>query len=352
MNQPAPVFVIINNAAARARLAWPGISDALVRHGVRFCAHETRGGPNDAQERVRAALREGHTTIAAVGGDGTLSHVASGFFERCDESSAGQPPEAINCGAVLALLPAGTGDDFARGLAGGRRATLDDWLQKLVRHYRRSVSASAAPENAVGGGASREESVESTTRRVDVLYGSVKGGAHRFVSLNAMTLGIGAEVAARVAAQGDGLRRLPGEARFAWAALGALAAWRERHVAISVDGGAWRECRTNLIAITNGAFAGGGMNFAPDARIDDGRLDVVTACGITRTGIMRELARIHRGGHLANPRVRIERGTCVRVRIVGKREGGDALGLEADGDVRGETPAEVRVMPGALRVVV
>jgi diacylglycerol kinase (ATP) len=90
------------------------------------------------------------------------------------------------------------------------------------------------------------------------------------------------------------------------------------------------------------------MNFSPSARIDDGLLDVLSVCGIARLELVRELARVHRGGHLANPKVTLARGT--RVRIEAMEEDG-ALALEADGDVRGNTPVELRVLPAALRVV-
>ncbi|HEV2704576.1 MAG TPA: hypothetical protein VGV59_01550, partial [Pyrinomonadaceae bacterium] len=74
----------------------------------------------------------------------------------------------------------------------------------------------------------------------------------------------------------------------------------------------------------------------------------VTACGLTRAALVRELARVHRGGHLANPRVRVERAERVSIEVLE----GEPLGIEADGDVRGCTPVALRVMPRALRVVV
>ncbi|HVF56530.1 MAG TPA: diacylglycerol kinase family protein [Pyrinomonadaceae bacterium] len=323
------LLVIINNAAARARLAWPRVREALEKSGVSFREHHTTHA-GDAQAQARAALRSGTSIVAAVGGDGTLSEVASGFFEACDALREGELPTAVNASAALAVLPAGTGDDFARGLCGGRRAPLGEWVGRLVRHGREV-----------------KESGRGSTRSVDLMYGAADGGARRFVCLNAATLGIGAEVAARVAAQKGATLKLSGEARFALAAVRALAAWRERRVRLRVDEGEWTECRTNLIAVANGAYAGGGMNFSPQASTSDGALDVVTACGISRAGIVRELARIHRGGHVANPRVRIVRGS--RVRIEGFD--GDSLGIEADGDVRGQTPVEFRIMPSALRVV-
>jgi diacylglycerol kinase family enzyme len=74
----------------------------------------------------------------------------------------------------------------------------------------------------------------------------------------------------------------------------------------------------------------------------------MTACGLTLTQVLRELTRIHTGGHVNNPKVRCERGERVLIETV---DGGEGLGVEADGDVRGRTPAEFRVMPSALRVV-
>lgn len=368
MSEGASLLVVVNHAAARARRAWPGVRAALEGAGVRFEAHETRA-PGDAQARTREALRAGCRTVAAVGGDGTLGEVASGFFEDCEALPRGALPARIGAAdAALAVLPAGTGDDFARGLSGGRRVPLESWLARLVAHCRAARGEGADmtrgdadttrgddTDTTRGDDADTKHSSDDkkrggdgTTRSVDVLFGATEAGARRFVCLNAATLGIGAEVAARVGAQGARLRRLPGEARFALAALAALAAWRDRGVRLRVDEGEWRECRTNIMAVTNGTHAGGGMNLSPGARIDDGRLDVLTACGLTPAQILRELTRVHTGGHLRNPKVRCERGVRVEIETIDE---GAGLGVEADGDVRGRTPAEFRVIPSALRVV-
>ena len=329
MSEKARLFVVVNQAAARARRAWPLVREALGRAGVAFEAHEALR-PGETERRTREALAEGFGTVAVVGGDGTLSAAASGYFRPFADAGRDELPRPVNPEAALAVLPAGTGDDFARGLTGGRREPLDAWAARLVTHCREDGRAL------------------NSTRGVDVLACEVAGGAGRFVCLNALTLGVGAEVAALVAAQGGGLRRLPGEARFAWAAVRALAAWRDRRVRVEVDGEAWAECRTNLIAVVNGPFAGGGMNFSPAADISDGLLDALTVCSISRAELVRELLRVHRGGHLANPKVRLARGTRARIETLG---GDPPLGVEADGDVRGRTPAEFRLVPSALRVV-
>ncbi len=327
MSAQPELFVIVNYNAARAQAAWAQVRAALNDAAVRFDAHEARH-VGDAQARARVALSEGYRTIAVVGGDGTLSEVAAGFFKH--EQAFAQSSVAINAAAALAVLPGGTGNDYARSLEGGR-ASLAHWLARLIAHCQHNHD-------------------DSTTRTVDLLHGvaTTDAGLRTFLCLNAATLGIGAEVAGHVAAQGEFVRRLSGETRFALAAVAALARWRLRRLRIQVDDNAPIECRTNLAAVANSPFAGGGMMFAPAARIDDGQLDVLTTCDISRAVIVRELTRIHTGGHLANPRVRVTRGARVRLEHLSPD---DALALEADGDVRGHTPVEFRVLPGVLRVV-
>jgi diacylglycerol kinase (ATP) len=322
-------LVIINPASARARRAWPKIKATLRENRLRFDAHETTHA-GDATEKTRAALRKGYQVVAIVGGDGTLSEAATGFFEsdEDDKYASSHLPPPINSDAALAILPTGTGDDFARGLK-GRREPLESWLETFIAYYRRDV----------GNGA----------RVVDVIHGRAWGSERGFICLNVATIGLGAEVAARVASQGNVLKHLPGEARFVSAAFGALAAWRERRVRVTVDDHEVIDNQSNLIAVANGTYAGGGMMFAPHARIDDGLIDLVLTHDLTRKTILNELPRIRRGAHLANPKVRIIKARHVRIET---ETGKDALLLEADGNLRGHTPAEFRIIPGALRVVI
>jgi diacylglycerol kinase (ATP) len=151
-----------------------------------------------------------------------------------------------------------------------------------------------------------------------------------------------------LAAQGGFMRSFSGEARFAAAAVGALGAWRERPVRVSIDESLVIDGGMNLVAVANGIYAGGGMMLSPTAQLDDGKLDVVTASGLTRAAVIRELPRIHRGGHLKNPNVRITQGQKVRIETFSPEDG---MLIEADGNVRGRTPVEFRIMPGALRIV-
>jgi diacylglycerol kinase (ATP) len=322
-------LIIVNNAAAKSRRLWPVIRRQLEAAGVAFDLYETTR-PGDATIRTREALRAGVNTIAVVGGDGTLSEAAQGFFEFHKQLE--DIPSQINSRARLAILPAGTGDDFARSQM-GRREPLEKWIDILVHHCQ-------APTEAPN---------EHNSRLVDVLYGLCDEYRTPFTCLNASTMGIGGETAARVAAQGNVMRRFSGEARFAAAALGALAGWRERRVRVSIDDKEVIEGTMNLVGVANALYAGGGMMLSPQAQIDDGKLDVVTATDLSRMNIVRELARIHKGGHVVNPKVRITQGEAVSIETFSTE---DAMLIEADGNVRGVTPVEFRVMPRALRFLV
>jgi diacylglycerol kinase (ATP) len=317
-------FIVVNHFAAGARPAWEHIRKALVDNDINFDVYVSSVA-GEIETYVRSALREGYYIIGVVGGDGTLSEVTRGFFER--PVLADSPPLPINPAAKLAILPAGTGDDFARGLT-GYRAPMEKWLERLITHCRLDEG-------------------RRTTRSVDALYVTVSNGSRSFVCLNAATLGISADVIKRVASQNGLMRRLSGEKRFLWGAIGAITAWRNRMVRITVDDCSM-ECSTNLLAVVNGQYVGGGMKFVPSARPDDGFLDVIMACGVTRMQAVRELMRIHHGGHLANPKIIFKKGARAQIETFNPVE---TLIVEADGDVRGHTPAEFRLMPCALRLV-
>ena len=317
-------LIIVNHSAVRARRAWVLIKSLLTQNGLSFDVDETSAA-GEAEAHVRSALRDGYRIIAAVGGDGTLSEVTRGFFEQ--PTTIDSPPLPINPAAALAILPAGTGNDFARGLA-GERAPLENWVSRLVAYC-------------------KSGEVKKSIRRVDALYATVGSDARSFVCLNAATFGISADVATRVTQQSGVVRRLSGETRFVWASLGALRTWRNRMVRVTVDDYSM-DCATNLLAVVNGPYVGGGMKFVPSAQPDDGFLEAIVACGVTRGQAVRELTRIHRGGHLANPKIVLKKGRVVRVETLDQKE---TLTMEADGDVRGSTPTEFRLMPAALGLV-
>ncbi|HEV7397352.1 MAG TPA: diacylglycerol kinase family protein, partial [Pyrinomonadaceae bacterium] len=188
-------LIIINNAAARAREAWPIVRARLEQSGIVFDFVETTA-PGDAALRARAAYESGNSLVAVVGGDGTLSEAAGGYFNGLGDGGL----RSINPNAALSILPSGTGNDFARTLT-GQRKPLSFWIDNLVDYCR--------------------DPKEEKTRVIDVIRVRTDGFRRSLICINASTLGLGGETASRVAAQGASMRKLSGELRFVTAAMGA-----------------------------------------------------------------------------------------------------------------------------------
>src|SRR5690606_15876474 len=101
------------------------------------------------------------------------------------------------------------------------------------------------------------------------------------------------------------------------------------------------------IVVCNNRYMGGGMLVAPDARIDDGELDLVIISSARRLRLMRTFPKIYSGGHVHDPIVRVERTCGVELRA---GEGGSEQGVALDGELVGTTPARFEVLAGALAV--
>ena len=100
------------------------------------------------------------------------------------------------------------------------------------------------------------------------------------------------------------------------------------------------------MAACNSGRYGGGMLLAPDASLDDGLLDVVLIAEHSKRGFLRNLPRVFNGAHVHHPAVRVLRGRELRV------DADRPFTVYADGDPIGDTPATIRVVAHALRVLV
>lgn len=285
------VCLIVNPSAGGGRLLrlLPGVERWLGAHGVGYHVERTRG-LDHARELALSAAAAGEVACA-FGGDGIVGAVA-GALDGTD--------------GLLAVLPGGRGNDFARALGIPRSP----------------VAACAVFEHA------RE-------RRIDL--GAV--GDKRFVGI--ASCGFDSD-ANRIA----NATRIPGAPAYAYAALRALASWRAARFEVVIDGAPAHSFRGYNVACANGSAYGGGMYLAPDAQLDDGLFDVVTVSDVPRLRFLAQFPKVFRGTHVRNPEVEVHRG--VEVKISADRP----FTLYADGDPIGELPATVRTVPGAVRMLV
>ncbi|GAA1477277.1 diacylglycerol kinase family protein [Nocardioides aestuarii] len=254
-------------------------------------------GPRAVAALVAAALDRGDVVVS-VGGDGMLSSLAGPV-------SAG--------GGTLGVLPAGRGNDFARML--DLPATPEEQAALLL---------------------------SGATRSVDLI-----GWGDRLVAGSAY-----AGVDARAAEIVDRARWLPGRVQYPYAALRALASYTPSRYRVAVDGTSY-EYDAATVVVASSAYYGQGMRIAPDARIDDGLLDVVVIEAASRPALMRALPTVYDGRHVERAGVHVLRGRRVELRADGRRPvpvGGDGEPLGVLPGLR-ERPAVAEVRPGALRVV-
>lgn len=283
----------------RARRALTHALAFLDSRAVPYMLHATER-PGHATEL--AATTPAGATVVALGGDGTVHEVAKGLLRR-------GAPSDLTRGRSLAVLPLGSGDDFAFGL-GIARNDLTGALERLV--------------------AGRQ-------RRVDI--GLVNG--EPFV--NGLGTGFDAEVAARVRRSP---RFLPGLAGYLYSVVQALAVLDCPYARVWVDGNLVHSGPALLIGAQNGPRAGGSFLFAPAALNDDGQLDVLIARRLSRLGTLRVLPKVMRGTHLTDPAVAMHRGRSVRIEWQAARPG------HADGEPLPLTATyEVSVVAGGMPVI-
>ena len=130
--------IIINHSAARARRLWPTIQKQLDAAGVEYQAYETKA-PGDATITNARGVEVRHSSLSSsLAATARSAKPPKAFSSSTTISTFLQLP--INPSATLAILPAGTGDDFARGLRGSR-APLQEWIETVIAHARGESSA-------------------------------------------------------------------------------------------------------------------------------------------------------------------------------------------------------------------
>jgi diacylglycerol kinase (ATP) len=301
------VEVIANpgSAGGRGARAIDRLRKRLDDEGMPHTIHRT-DGPGDAHRWARERPeRDRSGPILVLGGDGTLHEVANGLMAL--ETSEPRPP--------IALLPVGTGNDFHRMLRS------EGGIDPLVQVLRSGVE-----------------------RPFDVGRVRFDGGERVFVNL----LGIGLDVA--VLERRARFRLLPGLLQYLAALMVALVRFRPIPMAVEYDdesGSRHRlEGRTLLTAVTVGPSVGGGFKLSPDARPDDGLLDLFQVERLSPGEIMVHLPRVLRGTQREGPRIHLRTLRTAEI----SRLDGSRFSFELDGELMAEDTSrlEIELLPGAL----
>jgi YegS/Rv2252/BmrU family lipid kinase len=285
-------FLLLVNPSAgggRALDRLPTVEAELARLGAEHRTVQTTDmGHAEAEARAAAAAGD---AVAAMGGDGLLRPIAA----------------ILRDGSVpLAIIPGGRGNDYARVLG--------------------------IPEDPAEAA---RVAVEGPEKLLDVA--EVDGEPF----LGIASFGFDSD-ANRMANEAKLVR---GNLVYLYAALKALAAWKTARFTVTVDGER-HDLAGYSVAVANSKAYGGGMFIAPQAELDDGLLDVVASGESSKLHFLRKLPLVFKGAHLDEPTVTVLKGAEIDVASDRRFE------IYGDGDPIGHTPAQIRVRPRCLRVIV
>jgi len=307
-------FVVVNpySAGGRTSRDWRMLEPALASIYPYMSVAFTHR-PGEATSLVAAALREGHSEIVAVGGDGTINEAVNGFFNAGGSAS----PDA-----VLAFVSSGIGTDFKKafGLSG---SSLEDAL-----HLKQAI-----------------------VRPIDVgrvSFLSRDGLPRVRYFANIASFGLSGAIVDAVN-RSNFAKLLGGGFAFAFHSALGLLSYRGRAVRLIVDSAFDEIVNIATVAVANGRVFGAGMQIAPDAKPDDGQFDVVVIRSGPAARMLADMKLIYTGEHLGNANVRVIRGRKVMAAPVAETRGRPVL-IETDGEGVGRLPATFEILPRALNV--
>lgn len=286
------IAVLVNPTSGKGRGAREGALAAarLREHGL--VVDEMSGTDGRAAELVaRQAVAAGYDALVAVGGDGMLGIVL--------QAVAGT-------GTPLGLVPAGSGNDFAR-------------LLGLAPHQPQAAA------DVVAGG---------LVRSVD----AARAGERWYAGV--LSSGFDSNVNERA----NAMRWPKGRSRYNLAILAELRVFQPLPFTLVLDG-VEHTTEAMLVAVGNGTSYGGGMRVCPGARVDDGLLEVTVLGRIGKPEFLRVFPKVYKGTHVEHPAVTVHAAREVTLRAPG-------VVAYADGERVQPLPVDVVCVPGALDVLV
>jgi diacylglycerol kinase (ATP) len=291
-------LVIVNPASGggQALRAEPEVASLLAARGcnARFVHSKSSEG---IREQAAHAAAEGFRTVVALGGDGAFHHLVEGI--RGTEVVAG-------------FFPAGNGNDIARAL--GIPCDPVTAANTFLRGHPRAVDL------------------------VRVRFND--GGVAHYMGAGGM--GLDAEAAHLANTR---FRAWPGVTRYLAGAFTAFFREPLLDVSVEMDGAGWSG-RALFVAVANATSYGSGVRIAAQAKMDDGLLDVVVVGDVGFARLLEAISIVLTTGDLRGfPQV--TRYRCRRVALRADRP----ARVHGDGEALGEAPAEIEILPGAIRVI-
>ena len=292
------IGLIVNPTAGRGlgRQNHPLIVAEFERLGVEVVDLTSRS-IEEAEARARMAIAHQQIDALVVAGGDGMVHLGVNL--------------ATDARIPLGIIACGTGNDSARAL--GLPIDNVTWATQVAADH-------------IG-----------RTRSVDV--GLVENDNGRFFFFGSISAGFVALVNARA----NKWKFPKGPSRYKFAMFRELAAFKKLRYKLIVDG-EYHEIDAMLCAVTNVEGYGGGMKVTPDARPDDGELDLFIVHKISRRELIKIFPSVYTGGHVGHPAVEIVRVKNVEI------DSGKTPAF-ADGESAGHSPLKISVVPAGLEIL-
>ncbi|MEJ8544993.1 diacylglycerol/lipid kinase family protein [Brevibacillus borstelensis] len=294
------IWFIVNRVAGNGKgcRVWKHVERILLEKQIHYNVVFTEHPRHATQIARELAKQEETSVVIAIGGDGTLHEVANGL-------AGSEIP--------LGSIPAGSGNDFARGL-------------RIPKQSRQAL----------------EKVLSGQKRKIDIVR------IHDEVFINAAGVGFDGQVAkvTNNAKYKKWLNNLGlGHLCYVLSFFKVLVRYQPAEVQLVVDEQSHIFSNVWLVAVANIPFYGGGMMICPYAQSDDGLLDVCIVHGISRWKLVTLLPRVFRGTHIYDPAVTTLTGRWMK--IVSSKP----LTAHGDGEVLGQTPLELTIKQEGLYIV-
>lgn len=294
------IGLLVNPTAGRRKAAQHHIA---VAEALKTAGHHVIDltGPDAGTARANAQAHLSELdALVVVGGDGVVQLGAS---------------VVAGSGVPLGVVPLGSGNDNANALAipkdVGEAVTL---ILRLL-----DDDPSGVP--------------------TDALKISTPSGTHWAMAV--ANCGLDAVVNKRA---NEMKRPKAGSVRYPLALLLELPRFAITKYTIEAEGWTWTGSGY-LVAAANGGYMGGGMLLVPEARMDDGILDVVIVHSLNKARLLTVFPRIYAGTHVSHPAVEIRQARRLTITSDPERP------VFADGEDLGTLPATIEVVPGAVRML-
>lgn len=290
---------IVNKVSGNGRSLkiWNKVEKILLKKNVLYCVHFTEK-PKHATLIVKELVNEKRKCIiVVVGGDGTIHEVINAL---------------IGSKTPLGIIPAGSGNDFSRGL--GISLKHDKALDRILYGESKIIDIGIINSTyfctVAGIGFDGEVAYVSNKSIYKKLFNIIRMGHITYI-INTINV---------------------------------LFKFNPTDISVVIDKKFYKFQKVWLVAVANLPFYGGGLAICPDAVCTDGLFDICIVHGMNKLQFLNVLKLVIKGKHISSPSIKIIRGSELEI------NSSTPLRMHGDGELIGHTPVQLKIKPHKLHV--